>query len=485
MGIEVSVPAIPWDSEVPRIPEGLARAIWNEAGKRRRTESRADGQPIAEGNRNNALASLAGSMRRRGMSQSAIQAALAQVNDEQCRPPLDDGDVRRIAQSVCRYEADDPVVKLFEKGQRDPVYDEEGKLEHRLQVMPLADLYAKEEPGYQPLLGPLVMRGLRTIIGARTGEGKTTFVMHMVKSIVFGQEFLDYDGLGPDAEGRRPQVLIIDAEQSLPDVQRLAEECDLTESKDVHYIMAPDGLDLAEGSHDAAEIEEILDELKPDVLVLDPLYKSHRGDSNDEREAVDFMRLLDRWRATYGFALILPVHTRKGSKQLPDSIPTMDDIFGSGAFARGAEIIFGLQQTNPDTGYCKLHVWKHRPGWLTRSSIDMVFKRDEGYRRTAAEENKSLHTTEQRIITVLLERGNGLTGQEIIMELGGDLSIGAIRSAVSRSGKIWSAKDTDSKRLVRYYTERPSRGEDTLPDTISDAELERAKNLSMEDLASG
>lgn len=474
MGVTVNVPAIPWDSDLPTIPEELARAIWNAAGQRRQADRRDAGSPIPEGQRDNALASLAGSMRRRGMGFAAISAALHQVNEEQCIPPLDDGDVRRIAQSVCRYEADDPVVKLFEKGERDPVYDEAGRLEHRFEVTPLADLYAKEEPGYQPLLGPLVMRGLRTIIGARTGEGKTTFMMHMVKSIVHGDDFLDYEGLGPDEGGHAPQVLIIDAEQSLPDVQRLAEECDLTNSRDIHYIMAPDGLDLAEGSHDAAEIEEILHELKPDVVCLDPLYKSHRGDSNDEREAVDFMRLLDRWRSELGFALILPVHTRKGSKQAPDAAPTMDDIFGSGAFARGAEIIFGLQQTNPTTGFCNLHVWKHRPGWLRRDSISMVFKRDEGYRRTHSEEMK--HTNEQKIIGVLQKRGP-LSGEELAMEIP-DMNLQAIRKAVSRSGIILSRKDPQNAKRVKYYLEPP---EMELPiEPPDDDELAR-----YEDMASG
>ncbi|MGB1712698.1 MAG: primase C-terminal domain-containing protein, partial [Miltoncostaeaceae bacterium] len=61
----MSVEAIPWQDGAPKIPTEVAQWIWNEAGKRRRTETRADGQPIPEGGRNNALASLAGSMRRR------------------------------------------------------------------------------------------------------------------------------------------------------------------------------------------------------------------------------------------------------------------------------------------------------------------------------------------------------------------------------------------------------------------------------------
>lgn len=59
---------------------------------------------IPEGQRNSTLTSLAGSMRRRRMSEDAILAALLEENRTRCDPPLDEGEVRRIAASVARYE---------------------------------------------------------------------------------------------------------------------------------------------------------------------------------------------------------------------------------------------------------------------------------------------------------------------------------------------------------------------------------------------
>jgi len=59
---------------------------------------------IQEGSRNAALASLAGTMRRRGMSPEAIEAALMQENSARCDPPLPTREVRDIARSVARYE---------------------------------------------------------------------------------------------------------------------------------------------------------------------------------------------------------------------------------------------------------------------------------------------------------------------------------------------------------------------------------------------
>jgi putative DNA primase/helicase len=62
------------------------------------------GEKWAEGRRNNNLTSVAGSMRRRGMSREAIEAALIEENRQRCNPPLSECEVRWIAESVARYE---------------------------------------------------------------------------------------------------------------------------------------------------------------------------------------------------------------------------------------------------------------------------------------------------------------------------------------------------------------------------------------------
>lgn len=72
--------------------------------------------PLVEGDipqtqRNTTLTSMAGTMRRRGFSERAIAAALLVENEDRCKPPLSDRDVRKIARSVSRYKpADDAVA---------------------------------------------------------------------------------------------------------------------------------------------------------------------------------------------------------------------------------------------------------------------------------------------------------------------------------------------------------------------------------------
>ena len=101
-----------WDPEhgeaLAPAPEGLVDAL--RGGSKRRTSRRVTGDTeedtFPEGDRNSALASLAGTMRWRGMSEAGILAALQAENEARCDPPLPDSEVEQIAASYGQYEPD-------------------------------------------------------------------------------------------------------------------------------------------------------------------------------------------------------------------------------------------------------------------------------------------------------------------------------------------------------------------------------------------
>lgn len=64
----------------------------------------AQGGKVLQGQRNTWLTSEAGRMRRAGMDEPAMLAALKILNQQNCFPPLDEAEVTRIVQSVCRYQ---------------------------------------------------------------------------------------------------------------------------------------------------------------------------------------------------------------------------------------------------------------------------------------------------------------------------------------------------------------------------------------------
>ncbi len=74
------------------------------------------GEQIPKGSRNKDLASFAGTMRRRGMGEAEIVAALQVANERRCSPPLEAEEVEKIASSVARYEPASKVVPISANG---------------------------------------------------------------------------------------------------------------------------------------------------------------------------------------------------------------------------------------------------------------------------------------------------------------------------------------------------------------------------------
>lgn len=124
---------------------------------------------IAAGQRNTELTRLAGAMRRRGFDAVAIEAALQRHNIACCSPPLPADEVRRIAQSVGRYE---------------PATTTGGTL-------PLIRLSSvKPEPVNWSWSNRFPNKGLNLIAGM--GEvGKTTFAAYLMACLTTGRDWFD------------------------------------------------------------------------------------------------------------------------------------------------------------------------------------------------------------------------------------------------------------------------------------------------------
>ena len=103
----------PEEAELAEPPEWLMGLLERERSK---GPAPAVGERIPPGKRNGALASLAGTMRRRGMGEGEILAALQVANEQRCQPPLETEEVEKIAASVARYEPAENVVHISVNG---------------------------------------------------------------------------------------------------------------------------------------------------------------------------------------------------------------------------------------------------------------------------------------------------------------------------------------------------------------------------------
>src|SRR5215204_4010298 len=103
----------PEEAELAELPGWLMDLLTRERSK---GPALPVGECIPLGKRNDALASIAGTMRRRGMGEAEILAALQVANEQRCQPPLEAEEVEKIAASVARYAPADNVVRISVNG---------------------------------------------------------------------------------------------------------------------------------------------------------------------------------------------------------------------------------------------------------------------------------------------------------------------------------------------------------------------------------
>lgn len=92
--------------------------------------------PVHEGNRNDYLTRMAGTLRRNGLDRDEIAAALHQRNKSRCNPPLTVKEVDQIAESVSRYEADQISELIIEGTEPETPSEDPGPFPAKLLDVP-------------------------------------------------------------------------------------------------------------------------------------------------------------------------------------------------------------------------------------------------------------------------------------------------------------------------------------------------------------
>lgn len=319
----------------------------------------------------------------------------------------------------------------------------------------------RPRPPRQELLGPLVVRGQRLVLGAATGEGKSTLIWWIVKALVQGGRFLDW-------YAERPcRVLIVDAEQSEHDLERLMDETRLGDAENAWLIHVPDGLSLDRAQEEVERLGVFLEQGQFDVVILDPLYKLHTGDPNDEREAVALMKLFDRWRTMHDFALILPTHMRKPDRKAKERDFTMHEIFGASAYLRGAETVLGLKLVTD--GLSRLYFFKSRsPGLPVRESWPLKYDRHTGFTLAdspADRARREADVSKQKIRSLLVEAGGAGVGISTLLEESGrsrsfvysalkEMNATSFTAPGSPGTKLWILEGVErDEQAMEYWSE--------------------------------
>lgn len=129
------------------MPPWLMEAMKSsDRGRTTRTGPAAPGEIIGEGGRNTYLTSLAGAMRRQGMTFEEIRAALLVVNDR-CDPPLSEGEVEGIAKSVSRYPPEPRVTFTTGAKPSEPDVEDSSTSDHPADTFSPLNPFSPDQPG--------------------------------------------------------------------------------------------------------------------------------------------------------------------------------------------------------------------------------------------------------------------------------------------------------------------------------------------------
>lgn len=212
---------------------------------------------------------------------------------------------------------------------------------------------------YDWLIEGLIERGERIMVVAAEGVGKTTLARQV--AILCGA------GINPFTYCKMPAVttLMVDLEnpekiirrQSRRILDAIAFDWGKTHPVNAHLWMKPDGIDIL-SSHGRELLEAQIERVKPDLLVLGPIYKSFLDPGTKTSTALitEVTMYFDYLRARYGCALWLEHHAPLGNSLAGRQIRPAD----SAVWMRWPEFGFGLS-IDP-TAHPREYVWDHWRG---------------------------------------------------------------------------------------------------------------------------
>lgn len=338
---------------LPPYPEAWQRYFHATSSTSERADH-PDGAPIPQGQRDATLASLAGTMRRVGLTQNEIAAALQEINQHRCDPPLDERDIRRIARSISSYTPGTPeLATILLTGTLDtdaPPTDPASGWEPK-DAVELAN-----HPHNDPDVGPIFYSGLRHVLSSEPEGGKSLLCLAVAADeILCGRHvlYLDFDGMGA--------TMSVDLLRCLNVPDQLIT---------THFLYVTPETPFAPAKE---RVLQLLDKHTIRLVVIDtfnPALGTHGLDSEKTSDTDVFYR-----------TVVDPLRSRGAAVVLLDHVTKSKDT--RGRYSYGAEgklsrcdVAIGIEARQPigrgRVGIVSLKTYKDRPSRLPRPTIGTI-----------------------------------------------------------------------------------------------------------------
>jgi len=213
------------------------------------------------------------------------------------------------------------------------------------------------DDSYDWLVPGLFERGDRLIVTGGEGSGKSTLIRMLAVTTASGVHPFQ---IGRAATTPR-RVLLVDLENGERHLRRALRALSQQATDTGHPVSPgmltvesrPSGIDLTRPD-DAAWLRALCDHLRPELLVIGPLYRMHARDMNLEEPARALTAVIDSIRAAHGCAIVMETHAGHGPSGQVRSLRPI----GSSLFMRWPEFGYGLRDTEGDSGVMRLVEWR-------------------------------------------------------------------------------------------------------------------------------
>jgi hypothetical protein len=410
------------------------------------------GKRIASGGRNNELTSIGGTMRRRGLEEEEIAAALLAVNERRCDPPLGEAEVRAIAHSLSGYS---PESRLLINGNgrnshshsrigNVNVNEEENRTTHHPKKSLRAVSFAGREkpPPQEFVVEKLVPCGMATSLYGGGGLAKSVNVLHLGLSVAFtGVD--EWHGL------RVATCPVIYLDFEMTEVVQLRRAKEIADGvgwpdvpKNFHYVEAA-GYETADVFGFALEL---VDEHGPSLVIVDSFGFSMQGESERSADVLGYVRdYIQPLQDTGSHPLIVDHIARAIKGERAADKEAFGSVYKTNSM-RSAVNVTGHADEEAGTVYATFTHRKNNVGprlgpftVITKFAPDAItFERSDTVIHPPSED-----TVEQLIVTAMREHGP-MTNKQLAAVVDRDLR--TVQNSTSRLKSSGALVETGEKK---------------------------------------
>jgi hypothetical protein len=284
-----------------RIPQPWLDQYLNRSKKKISSDSE-----LIKGNRNDGLTAVAGAMRRHGLGEREILAALEVCNETRCDPPLLSSEVARIARSVARYTPEEDTAADVALGSQIA----EALLGTKAFAPPANDWIVKADDfSAQPAainwwVKMWVQKRALMMVHGPSGGGKTFVTLDWLLHIAAGRP--EWAGL----KVKKGTVLYLAGEGHAGLRARIAAWKHHHQVADVDFYLSTDAIDLnrPDGLRRVIEAVEALGFI-PDIIAVDTVHRHMEGDENSAADTKTFIDACDALINHFNATVLLVHHT--------------------------------------------------------------------------------------------------------------------------------------------------------------------------------